>query len=127
MCGILSGIIYRTDLFRLNELIPPQFLTDFCTKFIYPFVHTPLVMNQRNQDEQIQPQIQVQTNQRQQQQGQTQIIQRQDLNVNRNLFTPRQEYVQVLTDMGFDRNTVIQALQRSNNNLERATELLISE
>lgn len=104
----------------MNEIIPPNILTELSNKYIYPLVHTPLVMSSRNQEEQIQPIPQRQN------QTQERVIQRQD-RVQGNNFVPRQDYVQILTEMGFDRNTVVNILQRTNNNLENAMEILISQ
>jgi len=54
-----------------------------------------------------------------------------DLNVNSTPPIPQTstnaEHVTTLVEMGFDRQSVVRALQRSNNDMNLATNLLLSE
>jgi NACalpha-BTF3-like transcription factor len=46
-------------------------------------------------------------------------------NTTTNVPSARQEYVQILVEMGFSRENAVQALITTNNDLQRATEALI--
>jgi hypothetical protein len=133
ICGIVSGFVYRSEVLKLNLILPPQFLVDFFSKHVYTLVNSPMVLprreeigddnrpvNQRNAQINLFQQLN-QRNPRPQQENIQQVPR-----VDTTTFVPNPQYVTMLCDMGFDRTEVIQALQYGNNNLERATEILIA-
>lgn len=40
LCGIVSGLLYRSETLRLNKLQFPQFVNNFCCKFILPWIQS---------------------------------------------------------------------------------------
>eukprot|EP01080_Neovahlkampfia_damariscottae_P009929 gene9929-2250_t len=124
--GILAGFIYRLDFLRLKEIRFPKVFIQF-GNYIYPYINTPnqamslfaqpTPMNIREQNstpQRLRNPVQQQNNERQT-----------NVNLDDENVSAREDYVQLLIEMGFSREDSIQALISTNNDLQRATEVLI--
>ena len=145
--GLITGLICRSNLFYICDFVKiPKFIAYAVSKIFggllcsSPPVEPPFQMGatleiQRQQQMEIMEQqmlfarfrdinqindLNVAPNPRQN-----------DLNVNTSAPIPQTstnaEHVTALVEMGFDRQSVVRALQRSNNDMNLATNLLLSE
>jgi len=105
LSGLISGVVYRNDIFPFKRFSLPQFLLQFCTKYIYPFVQSPPGPPTANR------------------------------NANMNLrapprpvpavAAPSESDVTALMDLGFPREVVLGALRNANNDPQLAATLLL--
>jgi len=114
-CGIVAGLLYRIEFLGLEKLEIPDFIAELCKKYILPLLNSisPKSTQSRNQQN---------TNNNQY----TNILESV-----RNYYDspqpgrqPSVSNIETLINMGFDRETAVQALTRSNDELQIAIERL---
>ncbi|GAM23956.1 hypothetical protein SAMD00019534_071310 [Acytostelium subglobosum LB1] len=112
--GIVAGTLYHIDVFNLKKRRMPAGLVNLCNKWILPLLQSP------NKPTSMRPLIENQSRVQQQQQRMQNILQP--------MFNapPSEENIQMLEAMGFDRQQAIIALQRTQNDLNAATNFLLS-
>jgi len=140
LCGIFAGLAYRSDILRLNKFQFPPVINNFFGRVFLPMIQGPRPQ-QRGPIAIIpgggRPQVSNPLAALQQQQDTVgsqgfadQLIPGNPL-FNAANFQPvvrtaiTDEQVTALTSMGFDREAVVQALERSNGDLHIATNLLL--
>jgi len=117
ICGILAGLAYQSDPLRLKKFKFPSFINNFARKYLLPLVQTQELPASTRA-----PSVIRSTSS---QQAPQQQAARQTTPNNANPNLPPEESITLLTNMGFSRRTVIDALRASNNNVELATDLLL--
>lgn len=148
IAGLISGLICRSNLFYVCDFIKiPKCVANVVNKLFGRFLcsspplEPPFQMGatleiQRQQQMEIMEQQMLFTRFRENNNLNVGVVRRQnDLNDNSSAPTPppipqtstNAEHVTALVEMGFDRQNVIRALQRSNNDMNLATNLLLSE
>eukprot|EP01089_Gocevia_fonbrunei_P016622 TRINITY_DN5204_c0_g1_i1.p2 TRINITY_DN5204_c0_g1~~TRINITY_DN5204_c0_g1_i1.p2 ORF type:complete len:168 (+),score=14.24 TRINITY_DN5204_c0_g1_i1:437-940(+) len=110
--GILAGLIYRAKIWGFDTLTFPTSINRFCSRYLAPFLQPTRRDHQQN----------VHT-----QQGFGNSSYGSHAHSSSAQGVPSEEYVRSLTTMGFDRADAVRALTHSQNNLELATHLLLSE
>ncbi|EGG15445.1 hypothetical protein DFA_10282 [Cavenderia fasciculata] len=114
LSGLIAGILYYTDIFSLKNKRFPKWMAALCNRWITPLLQS----NQRPTS--LRTLMELQQRQRRHQQTQQQQ-QRQHTPI-----VPSDINIATLESMGFPRERVIEALQMSNNNLNEATNYLLS-
>uniref|UniRef100_A0A6B2LAT5 UBA domain-containing protein n=1 Tax=Arcella intermedia TaxID=1963864 RepID=A0A6B2LAT5_9EUKA len=147
--GLVSGIIYKMEFFKLDRVLVPDYLAEFCKNYILPLIEDPLSNSRHGTIALQNPQaIQSQLLQQRMIQEQLMQLQNQGLNPginpalnpglfhNQNLWNmfgpepamrqpPSEENITTLVNLGFQREHVIIELQRCNNDVELAGERLL--
>jgi len=137
ICGILSGLIYRSESLGLQKFRLPKFVNNLFKRFVLPMVESSRPSSQRpttipisnNRPAAAPPTFAnttfgVQGYPEQLLPGATHM----------NFPTPpalrsppSEESIELLTSMGFQRQEVLDALARCNNNVEMATHILLDQ
>ena len=145
--GLIAGLICRSNLFYVCDFIKiPKFIASAVSKVFGrllgsaapvepPFQMGATLEIQRQQQMEIMEQQMLFARFREINQTNDlnvgPIRRQNDLNANSSAPTPEAstnaEHVTTLVEMGFDRQSVVRALQRSNNDMNLATNLLLSE
>jgi len=99
LCGIIAGLLYRIEYLSLENLEVPDFVAKHCKKYILPLLDISPKPSQS-------PQNQQQTT------------------TNQHLREPSVGNIETLINMGIDRETAVQALMRSNDELQIAIDSL---
>lgn len=124
-CGIMGGLLYRSESLGLKKLKFPSFINNFCAKFILPQLQSanrPRTFLNPTNGQPLSPSFSA--FQQQQQRGQP-IIPPIPTTPRPRAQPPSEESIQTLTSMGFPREAVVQALTSANGDLEVATNLLL--
>jgi len=98
LCGIVAGLLYRIEFLGLEKLEVPEFVVKLCKKYVLPLLDISPNTSKY-------PQIQQQTNRPHQRE-------------------PSDRNIETLINMGVDRETAVQALMRSNDEIQIAIESL---
>ncbi len=163
IAGLVAGFIYRLDFLHIHtrlHLLVPNFISQFCQKFIDPLLRSDssqtqrrrrqqqvlrqTILQQQQHPEEMQGyfsdnllgnlnqsnggqqnnlmQFLQQIQQQQQQQQDEQVVPQQQPST----ATADPNSVQLLVEMGYDRQEAQRALIASNNNIERAVDILLS-
>jgi len=147
--GIISGLTYRSDILKFNKFKFPNFVNNFCARFFLPMLQSSQRAPSRpqalptgrnpmpNTFVQPHPQGQAQGHAPTQGYADTLIPSGPFGGLNHNFVAPfplqaqaprappSEEHIQILTSMGFSREEVIRALERCNNDVQLATNLLL--
>lgn len=145
LCGILSGVLYRSDALKLRNFEFPDIVNNFCSRFILPLLYSPPprvsrrnpisiptnITRAQNSNNPVFPNggmqaVQAFSNQFSANDPLNAPITRVQ-NFNNFVPSPNEESVVVLTSMGFHREEVITALIRANNDITAATNLLLEQ
>jgi len=134
ICGILSGLAYRSDALRLNKFQFPGFINNFFSRFVLPLLQSPTRGAPRNPI-QINPNGTIPARPSQSNNNMPQrAFAEQLIPGNAMPFPvrappppqpPSEDSISALTSMGFSRDAVVMALQRTNNDLQLATNVLL--
>jgi len=141
VCGILSGLIYRSESLGLHKFRLPKFINHFLKRFILPLIEssrpsgqrpTPIsIANPVNRAPAVPPAF-VNPNFGAQAQGYAEQLLPTNLMASGFLSppvraAPTAESIEMLISMGFPRQAVLDALARCNNNVEMATHVLLDQ
>jgi len=137
-CGILSGLAYRSDALKLSKFKFPGVINNFFTRFILPMLqsssrgspHNPISINPSGAPPRNTP---APPPGGPSQGFSDQLIPNYPVFGAPQRFTvppvvhapPSEDSIQALTSMGFSRDASVQALQRTNNDLQLATNILL--
>jgi len=129
ICGILGGLAYKSDTLGLNRRKFPLFLTQFCSRFILPFLESPSRPSIQRTPIPIPPidraiPFTAPFSQAPTQGYSDQLIPNYPIP---QVQPPSDESIDLLTGMGFPRQAVVDALIRCNNNVEMATHILLDQ
>jgi len=130
ICGILGGLLYRLDAFRVTKFQFPSIINNFATRFLLPFLQStsrtqrsPIQINQIGQ-----PLTNVSSFPSVPSESQgfsDQLLSSGFSMVSSHSLPVSEDSILLLTSMGFSRETVIQALRRTNNDVHLATNILL--
>lgn len=143
--GIVSGLIWRNNVFHINNLQIPQSLCNLAHRLCGWLIESnaPEEFVPMGATLEIQRVQQMEQYEREMMRGNVQDLLGRNIplrgrrpadngasasslaNVQNNLV-PEESHVQTLTEMGFERDRVVTALLRSNNDLNAATNFLLS-
>jgi len=136
LCGLLSGLIYKSKALGLQRFRLPPFINNFCKQFILPLVQsshrpqtrpTPLPNNTGRAPAVPNP---FQQNAFAQGYSDQLLPGNSPFGIpNAQAFAapPSNDSIEMLTSMGFSRQAVMDALARCNNNVELATNILLDQ
>jgi len=155
ICGILAGMIYRSNALQLSKYQFPSQIRNFFRRFVLPLFQStnnssnrtpvptsiggrinPAVTRTQLVQALLQTQLQQQQQQHQQQQQQQgssfvatefENFLSQNDQAQTSSRPPDEEAISVLTGMGFSRQDALQALQSTNNDVQLATNLLLDQ
>jgi len=138
ICGIIGGLAYKSETLGLYRWKFPHFVNNFCKRFLLPLLESssrsiqrsPIPIPNTNRTIPTFSNTFPQTNNISSQGYTDQLVPTHPI-MNPQVFgtpqPPSDESIDLLINMGFQRQDVVEALIRSNNNVEMATHILLDQ